>query len=211
MKIKRFVSAVLAVCMALTLAPSLAFAGDGDVVWPVTRMPELSELEAANGVIYMGTSGETACEGGKYIITVCRDGNSENEASVSLATVDVSAKIKEDYDILSDNIEYYDIGGTVMERNAGTDAMEKVEEYTESVNDISEELAANAAESSAAPQSELAKIKEAETGEKARALSPEGELMSDKEFFDRDNRKLRRRGNDGRRVHQKLREIKRQR
>ncbi len=183
MEMRRLISAVLAVCMALTLVPSLAFAEDDSVVWPVTRMPELLELEEANGVIYMGTSGERASESGKYIITICRDGNSESEASVSIATVDVSAKIREDYDILSEDIEYYDLGGTVMERNAGTDAMEKVEEYTESVNDISEELAANAAESSAAPQSELAKIKEAETGEKARALSPEGKLMSDKEFL----------------------------
>lgn len=185
-KIKSFISAILILCMLMTMIPSPAFAQNSNepVLLPASQMNELSENEEANGVIYMGTAGERVSENGNYLLTVYRGGNSEDEASVSLNTIDVSATIKEDYDILEDGAEYYDLGGTVMERNAYYDSRESVDNYIESVNEIKDELKDSSEKSDGeAPESELAKIKEEQTGEETRAIASDGELLTDSDFL----------------------------
>ncbi len=172
--------------MLMTMIPSLAFAQntDGPVLLPTSRMDELSESEEANGIIYMGTAGERVSESGNYLLTVYRGGSSEDEASVLLNTIDVSAAIKEDHDILEDGTEYYDLGGTVMERNAYYDARESVDNYIENLNEIKDELKNNKEKSDGeAPESELAKIKEEQTGEETRAIASDGELLSESDFL----------------------------
>ena len=53
-----------------------ALAKPGPVMWDAERMKEISDLEAENGVIYMGTNAVRAEKHGTYLFTVYRDGNS---------------------------------------------------------------------------------------------------------------------------------------
>ncbi|MCH5209568.1 MAG: S-layer homology domain-containing protein [Oscillospiraceae bacterium] len=178
---KRIISMLLAASMLSGLCPA-ALAADEPVIWGAERMTEISDLEAENGVIYMGTSAVRAEEHGTYLFTVYRDGNSEEEASIQLDTIDVSATIREDYDVLIDGIEYYDCGGTVMERNANIDAEEKIGEYISSVNEIQTQLAENAPDEETV-ESELAKRVAEQTGGETRTIRVNGSDMSEGDFL----------------------------
>ena len=167
---KRIISTLLSICIAASFIPA-AIAEESPLVWDAIRMTELSDTETENGVIYLGLNSARCEEHGKYIMTVFRDGNSENEASVNISTIDISAAIGEDYDIHLDNVEYYDNGGTVMERNADIDPLDTIEEFTDSVNEVQTELSQKSSVSAAESGSSLARIKEERTGQKTRSLS----------------------------------------
>lgn len=170
-------------------------------IWEAARITELSDEETQNGVIYLGTQKVSVDERGKYILTIYRDGNTESEAGVVLGTIDASATIKEDYDILNQDTSYTDLGGTVMERNANVDSMQVIEDYLASVDEAKQQAAENeetaaedeeAAESEDEPaadtaedaaeeddgKSELAKIKEEQTGMETREVSVKSESGS---------------------------------
>ncbi len=168
---KRIISILLVICMTVALIPSVMAEEEESSVWQPSRMAELTDEEMENGVIYMGLNAGRAQERGTYSLTVYRDGNSENEAEIEISTIDLSAAIGEDYDVLVDDIEYYDTGGTVMERNANIDTEEMLEEYSNELQSVAENVSDESPKSAAEQGSVLAKLKEEQTGQKTRSLS----------------------------------------
>ena len=188
MKTKRLWSFLLVVCMLLSLVPGAAFAQEGTetsaaTAWAAERIDALSVEEMGEGVIYFGTTATRAEERGRYLLTLYRDGYTEEEATIELHTVDVSAKVKEDYQILNQETVYNEVDGTVLERNANYDALESIEKYQDTLAEIqgqqAEEEGAepeNEEVESPAQTSSLAAIKEAQTGIPTRATTSSGSL-----------------------------------
>lgn len=179
MKLKRIVSMVLVVCMLATVCP-VVFAQDTDssesTVWETVRLSELSTEEMGEGVIYAGTKGGDADERGLYSFTIFRDGYCDEEATVELHSVDISASYGVDYQIIGEDTVYKDLGGTVMERNANYDAGETLNQFADEVNaleEMNETLATDNDEvcGNDESKSSLAKIKEEQTGIESRDTS----------------------------------------
>lgn len=176
MSFKRVISSILVICMLATVFPLAVFAKqeeEGPAVWEAKRMEKLTVEQMGEGVIYAGTLGGSAEERGKYVITLFRDGYSENEASIELHTIDVSAKIGVDYDIIGEETTYTDLGGTVMERNANYDANESIENFNNSIEElkaIEEENEEESESPEVKEKSSLARIKEEKTGIETRDI-----------------------------------------
>lgn len=174
MKAKRIVSLVLVVTSFVTLLPTAAFAEPaeaGPTVWEARRIEDLTVEEMGEGVIYAGTAGGNAKEKGQYVITLFRDGYSDEAATVELHTVDVSAKIGVDYQIIGEDTTYTGIEGTVIERNANYDAEETVRQFSDEVTSIQQELSEESDEEPVLREkSALARIKEEQTGMETREI-----------------------------------------
>lgn len=175
MKFKRIVSALLVLAMTSLIMPQ-AMAEAAPEILQATRITELSEEEANEGVVYFGSVKGLAEERGQYIYTVYRDGYSDEAASVKLQTVDISAKVGIDYDIIGEATEYTGVEETIMQRNAGADIKQVIQEYSDGIKEIQEGIeeqegaSAEEAVVSAAPASSLAALKEQQTGIEPRQL-----------------------------------------
>lgn len=175
--VNRFLSTFLVMCMLVLTVPVGAFAepaADGPVVWESSRISELTTEEMGEGVIYVGTSGGRAEEKGQYVLTLYRDGYSDGEATVELHTVDVSAKVGVDYQIIGEETEYKETSGTVMELNANYDAEDSLkafEQETEMLQNFVAEEAEESVETETAEKSPLAQIKEEKTGMPTREVT----------------------------------------
>ncbi len=178
MKFKRILSILLSLAVTSLVIPQAVAEAPPEILQAV-RITELNEEEANEGVVYFGSVKGLAEERGQYIYTVYRDGYSDEAASVRLQTVDISAKIGVDYDIIGEATEYTGIDKTIMQRNAGEDIKQVVQEYSDGIKEIQADIegqegvtsaAAEEATISAAPTSSLAVLKEQQTGIESRQL-----------------------------------------
>ena len=127
-RMKRWTAAVLALVIALSCAP-FASAQQVETVIPASRQETLTAEEEAQGVVYFGAVSARAEERGDWVLTVFRDGNTDQAAEVTLQAIDFSALLGEDYDLPGLEIDRQGDGRTILEKNAGVDADRLIRDF----------------------------------------------------------------------------------
>ena len=134
---KRFTSILLGLQMVL-LQPLCSLAEIPQQSPTVIAGARLSEDQLTEGeLVYFGVSGLTLKEAtDSYEIAIYREGNLDQEASVTVHTLDISALYNEDYRLLGDDITELESGKTLLQQAA--DRGREETESGEAVDDDSE-------------------------------------------------------------------------
>lgn len=134
---KRFTSLLLGLQMVL-LQPLCSLAEIPQESPTVIAGARLSEDQLTEGeLVYFGVSGLTLKEAtDSYEIAIYREGNLDQEASVTVHTLDISALYNEDYRLLGDDITELESGKTLLQQAA--DRGREETESGEAVDDDSE-------------------------------------------------------------------------
>ena len=134
---KRFTSILLGLQMVL-LQPLCSLAEIPQQSPTVIAGARLSEDQLTEGeLVYFGVSGLTLKEAtDSYEIAIYREGNLDQEASVTVHTLDISALYNEDYRLLGDDITELESGKTLLQQAA--DRGREETERGEAVADDSE-------------------------------------------------------------------------
>ena len=134
---KRFTSILLGLQMVL-LQPLCSLAEIPQQSPTVIAGARLSEDQLTEGeLVYFGVSGLTLEEAtDSYEIAIYREGNLDQEASVTVHTLDISALYNEDYRLLGDDITELESGKTLLQQAA--DRGREETERGEAVDDDSE-------------------------------------------------------------------------
>ena len=116
---KRFTSILLGLQMVL-LQPLCSLAEIPQQSPTVIAGARLSEDQLTEGeLVYFGVSGLTLKEAtDSYEIAIYREGNLDQEASVTVHTLDISALYNEDYRLLGDDITELESGKTLLQQAA---------------------------------------------------------------------------------------------
>ena len=116
---KRFTSLLLGLQMVL-LQPLCSLAEIPQESPTVIAGARLSEDQLTEGeLVYFGVSGLTLKEAtDSYEIAIYREGNLDQEASVTVHTLDISALYNEDYRLLGDDITELESGKTLLQQAA---------------------------------------------------------------------------------------------
>lgn len=116
---KRFTSILLSLQMVL-LQPLCSLAEIPQESPTVIAGARLSEDQLTEGeLVYFGVSGLTLKEAtDSYEIAIYREGNLDQEASVTVHTLDISALYNEDYRLLGDDITELESGKTLLQQAA---------------------------------------------------------------------------------------------
>ena len=116
---KRITSLLLGLQMVL-LQPLCSLAEIPQESPTVIAGARLSEDQLTEGeLVYFGVSGLTLKEAtDSYEIAIYREGNLDQEASVTVHTLDISALYNEDYRLLGDDITELEIGKTLLQQAA---------------------------------------------------------------------------------------------
>ena len=116
---KRITSLLLGLQMVL-LQPLCSLAEIPQQSPTVIAGARLSEDQLTEGeLVYFGVSGLTLKEAtDSYEIAIYREGNLDQEASVTVHTLDISALYNEDYRLLGDDITELEIGKTLLQQAA---------------------------------------------------------------------------------------------
>ena len=116
---KRFTSLLLSLQMVL-LQPLCSLAEIPQQSPTVIAGARLSEDQLTEGeLVYFGVSGLTLKEAtDSYEIAIYREGNLDQEASVTVHTLDISALYNEDYRLLGDDITELESGKTLLQQAA---------------------------------------------------------------------------------------------
>ncbi|MDO5833813.1 MAG: Ig-like domain-containing protein [Lachnospiraceae bacterium] len=137
---KRITSLLLGLQMVL-LQPLCSLAEIPQQSPTVIAGARLSEDQLTEGeLVYFGVSGLTLKEAtDSYEIAIYREGNLDQEASVTVHTLDISALYNEDYRLLGDDITELESGKTLLQQAADR-GREEVDDDSESeiVDDDSE-------------------------------------------------------------------------
>ena len=137
---KRITSLLLGLQMVL-LQPLCSLAEIPQQSPTVIAGARLSEDQLTEGeLVYFGVSGLTLKEAtDSYEIAIYREGNLDQEASVTVHTLDISALYNEDYQLLGDDITELESGKTLLQQAADR-GREEVDDDSESeiVDDDSE-------------------------------------------------------------------------
>ena len=137
---KRITSLLLGLQMVL-LQPLCSLAEIPQQSPTVIAGARLSEDQLTEGeLVYFGVSGLTLKEAtDSYEIAIYREGNLDQEASVTVHTLDISALYNEDYQLLGDDITELESGKTLLQQAADR-GREDVDDDSESeiVDDDSE-------------------------------------------------------------------------
>lgn len=137
---KRFTSILLSLQMVL-LQPLCSLAEIPQQSPTVIAGARLSEDQLTEGeLVYFGVSGLTLKEAtDSYEIAIYREGNLDQEASVTVHTLDISALYNEDYQLLGDDITELESGKTLLQQAADR-GREEVDDDSESeiIDDDSE-------------------------------------------------------------------------
>lgn len=137
---KRFTSILLSLQMVL-LQPLCSLAEIPQQSPTVIAGARLSDDQLTEGeLVYFGVSGLTLKEAtDSYEIAIYREGNLDQEASVTVHTLDISALYNEDYRLLGDDITELESGKTLLQQAADR-GREEVDDDSESeiVDDDSE-------------------------------------------------------------------------
>ena len=137
---KRFTSILLSLQMVL-LQPLCSLAEIPQQSPTVIAGARLSDDQLTEGeLVYFGVSGLTLKEStDSYEIAIYREGNLDQEASVTVHTLDISALYNEDYRLLGDDITELESGKTLLQQAADR-GREEVDDDSESeiVDDDSE-------------------------------------------------------------------------
>lgn len=137
---KRITSLLLGLQMVL-LQPLCSLAEIPQESPTVIAGARLSEDQLTEGeLVYFGVSGLTLKEAtDSYEIAIYREGNLDQEASVTVHTLDISALYNEDYRLLGDDITELESGKTLLQQAADR-GREEVDDDSESeiVDDDSE-------------------------------------------------------------------------
>ena len=114
---KRITSILLGLQMVL-LQPLCSLAEIPQQSPTVIAGARLSEDQLTEGeLVYFGVSGLTLKEAtDSYEIAIYREGNLDQEASVTVHTLDISALYNEDYRLLGDDITELESGKTLLQR-----------------------------------------------------------------------------------------------
>ena len=134
---KRITSILLGLQMVL-LQPLCSLAEIPQQSPTVIAGARLSEDQLTEGeLVYFGVSGLTLKEAtDSYAIAIYREGNLDQEASVTVHTLDISALYNEDYQLLGDDITELESGKTLLQQVA--DRGREETESGEAVDDDSE-------------------------------------------------------------------------
>ncbi len=134
---KRITSILLGLQMVL-LQPLCSLAEIPQQSPTVIAGARLSEDQLTEGeLVYFGVSGLTLKEAtDSYEIAIYREGNLDQEASVTVHTLDISALYNEDYRLLGDDITELESGKTLLQQAA--DRGREETESGEAVDDDSE-------------------------------------------------------------------------
>lgn len=134
---KRITSILLGLQMAL-LQPLCSLAEIPQQSPTVIAGARLREDQLTEGeLVYFGVSGLTLKEAtDSYEIAIYREGNLDQEASVTVHTLDISALYNEDYRLLGDDITELESGKTLLQQAA--DRGREEIESSEAVDDDSE-------------------------------------------------------------------------
>ena len=134
---KRITSLLLGLQMVL-LQPLCSLAEIPQQSPTVIAGARLSEDQLTEGeLVYFGVSGLTLKEASdSYEIAIYREGNLDQEASVTVHTLDISALYNEDYRLLGDDITEFESGKTLLEQAA--DRGREEADSDEAVDDDSE-------------------------------------------------------------------------
>ena len=134
---KRITSILLGLQMVL-LQPLCSLAEIPQESPTVIAGARLSEDQLTEGeLVYFGVSGLTLKEAtDSYAIAIYREGNLDQEASVTVHTLDISALYNEDYQLLGDDITELESGKTLLQQVA--DRGREETESGEAVDDDSE-------------------------------------------------------------------------
>ena len=129
---KRFTSILLGLQMVL-LQPLCSLAEIPQQSPTVIAGARLSEDQLTEGeLVYFGVSGLTLKEAtDSYEIAIYREGNLDQEASVTVHTLDISALYNEDYRLLGDDITELESGKTLLQQTADR-GREEVDDDSES-------------------------------------------------------------------------------
>lgn len=133
---KRFTSILLGLQMAL-LQPLCSLAEIPQQSPTVIAGARLSEDQLTEGeLVYFGVSGLTLKEAtDSYEIAIYREGNLDQEASVTVHTLDISALYNEDYRLLGDDITELECGKTLLQQAADRGREEADDESEVDVDD----------------------------------------------------------------------------
>ena len=134
---KRITSILLGLQMVL-LQPLCSLAEIPQQSPTVIAGARLSEDQLTEGeLVYFGVSGLTLKEASdSYEIAIYREGNLDQEASVTVHTLDISALYNEDYRLLGDDITELESGKTLLQQAA--DRGREEADSDEAVDDDSE-------------------------------------------------------------------------
>lgn len=134
---KRITSLLLGLQMVL-LQPLCSLAEIPQQSPTVIAGARLSEDQLTDGeLVYFGVSGLTLKEAAdSYEIAIYREGNLDQEASVTVHTLDISALYNEDYRLLGDDITELESGKTLLQQAA--DRGREEADSDEAVDDDSE-------------------------------------------------------------------------
>ena len=134
---KRITSLLLGLQMVL-LQPLCSLAEIPQQSPTVIAGARLSEDQLTEGeLVYFGVSGLTLKEAtDSYEIAIYREGNLDQEASVTVHTLDISALYNEDYRLLGDDITELESGKTLLQQAA--DRGREEDDSDEAVDDDSE-------------------------------------------------------------------------
>ena len=134
---KRITSLLLGLQMVL-LQPLCSLAEIPQQSPTVIAGARLSEDQLTEGeLVYFGVSGLTLKEAtDSYEIAIYREGNLDQEASVTVHTLDISALYGEDYRLLGDDITELESGKTLLQQAA--DRGREEADSDEAVDDDSE-------------------------------------------------------------------------
>lgn len=133
---KRFTSILLGLQMVL-LQPLCSLAEIPQQSPTVIAGARLSEDQLTDGeLVYFGVSGLTLKEAtDSYEIAIYREGNLDQEASVTVHTLDISALYNEDYRLLGDDITELESGKTLLQQAADRGREETDDESEIDVDD----------------------------------------------------------------------------
>lgn len=140
---KRITSLLLGLQMVL-LQPLCSLAEIPQQSPTVIAGARLSEDQLTEGeLVYFGVSGLTLKEAAdSYEIAIYREGNLDQEASVTVHTLDISALYGEDYRLLGDDITELESGKTLLQQAADR-GREETDDESEVENSDSEAIASD--------------------------------------------------------------------
>lgn len=149
---KRITSLLLGLQMVL-LQPLCSLAEIPQQSPTVIAGARLSEDQLTDGeLVYFGVSGLTLKEAeDSYAIAIYREGNLDQEASVTVHTLDISALYNEDYRLLGDDITELESGKTLLQQAADrgreeSDDESEIDDDDSEVEDSDREAVASGSE-----------------------------------------------------------------
>ncbi|MCR5339222.1 MAG: hypothetical protein K6E75_11770, partial [Lachnospiraceae bacterium] len=152
--LKRTMSMLLATSMILTGLPAYAAAPQDDENLKEQLRTAVSDEEYPNGLFGFYKTQLTVDEGGKTSILLCRQGNTDTEATVHFKAIDISAKYGDDYlltvnhsTLKKEQLKADEDAGTLMEQGVYSGEPNNTDEII--IEDTEEKVSAEQAGSDA--------------------------------------------------------------